>query len=122
LRTVNRVVNPLTIKVARFLPGQAVIETTGRKSGLPRRTPVGGKLEDGSFWVVTEHGRYANYVRNIEHNPRVRVQVRGQWRPGTAHLMDDDDPKARLRKLPAHNSAVVRMLGTNLLTLRIDLD
>lgn len=122
LSRVNRVVNPLTIKLSRFIPGQAIIETTGRKSGLPRQTPVGGKLEDGSFWVVTEHGRHANYVRNIERDPRVRVWFARQWHTGTARLLDNDDPKERLRRLPTPNSAVVRLVGTNLLTLRIDLD
>ena len=58
----------------------------------------------------------------MEATPRVRVQLRGHWREGTAHLLDDDDPRARLRKLPAYNSFMVRLVGTNLLTIRIDLD
>jgi deazaflavin-dependent oxidoreductase (nitroreductase family) len=119
---IYRVVNPVNRKLAKYIPGQAVIETIGRRSGLPRRNPVGGRLADGSFWIVTEHGRKADYVRNAEANPRVRVQLRGEWHTGTAHLLDDDDPKARLRRLPAYNSAMVWLAGTDLLTMRIDLD
>jgi hypothetical protein len=36
--------------------------------------------------------------------------------------MPKDDPHARLRKLDPLNSAIVRLVGTELLTLRIDLD
>lgn len=122
LKPVYRVVNPLNIRLARYSPGQAVIETLGRRTGRPRRTPVGGRLVDGSFWLVTEHGRKADYVRNAEHNPMVRVQLRGEWYAGTAHLLDEDDTRARLKQLPAFNSVLVRLMGTELLTMRIDLD
>ncbi len=56
-------------------PGYALLETTGRRSGLPRRTPVGNGLDGDTFWIVAEHGRRAAYVRNIEANPRVRVKA-----------------------------------------------
>ncbi|HEX4214951.1 MAG TPA: nitroreductase/quinone reductase family protein [Candidatus Dormibacteraeota bacterium] len=111
-------VNPLT----RRLPGQAVIETVGRRSGIHRHTPVGGRLEGTTFWVVTEHGRTAGYVRNIEASPRVRVQIAGRWHEGTARLLPEDDARRRLRALPLFNGLVVRMVGTELTTLRIDLD
>lgn len=114
-------VNPVTLRLARFIPGQAVVETTGRNSGLPRRTPVGGKLEDGCFWLVSEHGRRAQYVRNILANPRVRVQLRGRWYSGTAEPCPGDDPVQRLKRLPASNSAGVRLLGTDPLTIKITL-
>ena len=41
---------------------------------------------------------------------------------GTAHLMPDDDAAARLAELPRANSAVVRLVGTDLLTIRVGLD
>jgi deazaflavin-dependent oxidoreductase (nitroreductase family) len=103
-------------------PLQTLLETTGRKSGAPRRTPLGGKLVAGQFWFVSEFGDQSQYVRNIKANPRVRVRLRGKWRSGTAHLVPDDDPRARLRELPQFNSFGVRTFGTNLLTVRVDLD
>lgn len=118
----RRVVNPMARRTAAFTPGAAVIETTGRNSGLPRRTPVGGALDGSTFWWVSEFGRLSQYVRNIEADPRVRVQVKGRWYAGTATPVDDDDPRERLKLLPKANSAVVRLFGTNLLTMRIDLD
>lgn len=114
--------NPLARRLARYLPGEAVIETIGRRSGKPRQTPFGGRLEGSTFWVVTEYGRQSNYVRNIEANPRVRLQIKGEWHSGTAFLMPDDNPRERLKQLPLFNSFMVRLVGTDLLTLRIDLD
>ncbi|MFD9961337.1 nitroreductase/quinone reductase family protein [Amycolatopsis sp. NPDC058986] len=114
--------NPISRRVARFLPGEAVLETVGRRSGLPRETPIGGRLEGATFWIVTEFGRQSQYVRNLEAQPRVRLQVKGRWHTGTASIVDDDDPRVRLRKLPWFNSLVVRTVGTNLLTVRVDLD
>jgi hypothetical protein len=36
--------------------------------------------------------------------------------------MPDDDPRARQRAMPAANAAVVRLIGTDLLTVRVDLN
>jgi deazaflavin-dependent oxidoreductase (nitroreductase family) len=116
-RVQRLVVNP----VGRKMPG-VIVETTGRKSGQPRRTAVGGKLVDNQFWMVSEHGEHSDYVRNIKANPAVRVRIGGQWRSGTAHLLPDDDPVRRLGDLPRLNSAVVRLMGSDLLTIRVDLD
>jgi deazaflavin-dependent oxidoreductase (nitroreductase family) len=121
----TRLVNPVVKALAERgvpLPGVAILETVGRKSGLRRRTPVGNGLDGDSFWIVAEHGRKAAYVRNLEANPRVRVRVGRRWRRGTAQVMPDDDPRARQRSLPAINAAAVRLMGSDLLTIRIDLE
>ncbi|GGY21926.1 nitroreductase/quinone reductase family protein [Streptomyces djakartensis] len=115
--SVQRRVNPLL----RRLPLQTVLETTGRVSGLPRQTPVGGRRVGDAFWLVSEFGERSQYVRNIKADPRVRVRIRGRWHEGTAHLMPKDDPVARLRRLPRLNSTAVRVIGTGLLTVRVDL-
>lgn len=111
------VVNP----IGRQLP-VTMLETTGRKSGQPRRTAVGGSVVDNQFWMVSEHGEHSDYVYNIKANPAVRVRIDGQWRTGTAHLLPDDDPRQRLRSLPRLNGVGVRTMGTDLLTIRVDLD
>jgi deazaflavin-dependent oxidoreductase (nitroreductase family) len=116
-RVQRLVVNP----VGRKMPG-VILETTGRKSGQPRRTAVGGRLVDSQFWMVSEHGEHSDYVRNIKANPAVRVRIGGRWRTGTAHLLPDDDPLRRLGNLPRLNSALVRVMGSDLLTIRVDLD
>lgn len=115
-----------------FPPGYALLETIGRKTGKRRRTPVGNGRVGQQFWLVAEHGPQAGYVRNIAKNPRVRVKLRegfrASWHTGTASLLRDDDPRERQRWLSqqhpgsASNAAAVRLFGTELLTVRIDLD
>jgi deazaflavin-dependent oxidoreductase (nitroreductase family) len=101
----------------------ALLETIGRKSGEPRRIPVGNGLRGDVFWIVTEHGHRAAYVRNIKANPRVRVRVGRRWYEGTAHILEDDDPRERMRMLGRTlNDATVRLVGTEHLTIRVDLD
>ncbi|WP_410869739.1 nitroreductase/quinone reductase family protein [Nocardia sp. A7] len=117
------IANPLTRHLAgRVMPGTALLETTGRRSGLARRTPIGGRRVGDSFWLVSDHGAASAYVRNIDANPRVRLRLRFRWHTGTAHPLPADDSRARLRQLPRFNSMMVRALGTDLLTIRIDLD
>ncbi|GFG83885.1 nitroreductase [Mycolicibacter algericus] len=113
----RHVANPIT----RRLPTQVLLETTGRVSGQRRRTPIGGRRDGAQFWLVSEHGQTANYIRNIKADNAVRVRIRGRWHSGTAHLLPDDDARARLATLPRFNSTLVRAFGTDLLTVRIDL-
>lgn len=129
------VLNPpikLLFVLGIFPPAYALLETVGRKTGKPRRTPVGNGRVGQQFWLVAEHGSKAGYVRNIAKNPRVRVKLRNglrsRWLIGTATLLRDDDPCERqnwlARQHPgsASNAAAVRFFGTELLTVRIDLD
>jgi deazaflavin-dependent oxidoreductase (nitroreductase family) len=109
-------------RMMRLMPFQTLLETTGRKTGEPRRTPLGGRREGDQFWFVSEFGDKSQYVKNIQANPRVRVRLKGKWHHGTAHLIRDDDPHERLRSLPQFNSLGVRTFGTNLLTIRVDLE
>jgi deazaflavin-dependent oxidoreductase (nitroreductase family) len=114
------------------LPGYALLETRGRKTGKSRRTPVGDGRIGNQFWLVAEHGMKTGYVRNIERDPRVRMKLRQglkyHWHTGTAHLLSDDDPRERQHwlatQLPssAGNAKAVRLFGTELLTVQIDLD
>ena len=73
-------------RMMRLMPFQTLLETTGRKSGEPRRTPLGGRREGNQFWFVSEFGDKSQYVKNIQANPQVRVRLNGKWHSGTAHL------------------------------------
>jgi deazaflavin-dependent oxidoreductase (nitroreductase family) len=106
------------------VPGTAILETTGRRSGEPRRTPVTNGLDGDTFWIVAEHGERAAYVRNLRADPRVRVRIGRRWRTGTAEPLPADDWRARQRQpyLKKMNSAVVRAMKTTPMTVRVDLD
>jgi deazaflavin-dependent oxidoreductase (nitroreductase family) len=122
VRLVNPLLRPL---LERGLAGSstALLETVGRRSGVPRRTPVGNGLRGDAFWIVTEHGWASAYVKNIQAEPRVRVFVGRRWRTGTAVILPDDDPVARMRWLGRGlNDATVRLVGTEHLVVRVDLD
>lgn len=135
VRTFQRwTINPLMralLAVGLNPLGLAILETRGRVSGLPRRTPVGNGRQGSSFWIIAEHGLRAGYVRNIQHDPRVRVRLRVGWRyrwvPGIATVLADDDPLARQRRiirwhpLRALNAIIVRVLGADLLTVHVQL-
>jgi deazaflavin-dependent oxidoreductase (nitroreductase family) len=104
-------------------PWFALLETTGRRSGLPRHTPVGNGLAGDVFWLIAAHGDQSDYVRNIRTDARVRVKVRGRWHAGVATPMPGDDTVARSRTLPyAWDAALGRAMATAPLTIRIDLD
>jgi deazaflavin-dependent oxidoreductase (nitroreductase family) len=137
-RAVNRlqklVLNPLD-RLAFALrtppPGDALLETTERRTGQPRVTPVCDCLDGDTFWIVAQRGHAADYVRNIEADPRVRVKgslSSKRWRAGTAHVLDDDDPQERVRILSRGNHwrrlclEASASIGTSPLTIRIDLD
>jgi deazaflavin-dependent oxidoreductase (nitroreductase family) len=105
----------------RRVPFQTLVETKGRKSGRLHRTPVAGRREGRVFWFVAAHGRRAQYVRNIEADSRVRIRFHGRWYTGTAQLQPQDDTTARLRTMPRLNTALLLALGTEAMTIRVDL-
>ena len=101
----------------------ALLETTGRRTGLARHTPVGNGLDGDTLWLVAAHGTQADYVRNLQAEPRVRVKADGTWRTGTAVVLPGDDPAARSRTLPQQwDAAIGRMMASAPLAMRIDLD
>lgn len=118
----KRVVNPVAKLVAGYFPGTALLETTGRKSGAPRRTPISNGLDGNVFWIVAEQGHRAQYVKNMKADPRVRIRVHRKWRTGTARIEPDEDPIARSRSLPRVNAWLVRAVGSELLTIKVELD
>ena len=106
---------------AGLLPGHALLETTGRKTGKRRRTVVGMQIVGRTGWVIAEHGRRAGYVANLVADPDVRIRVGRRWRQARAVVVDADDAQARLDGFGrrAHASAV-RRFGTDLTTIRCE--
>jgi deazaflavin-dependent oxidoreductase (nitroreductase family) len=140
----NRVINRgvrLLLGVGLAPPTYALLETTGRRSGLPRQVPVANGWQGGTFWLIAALGERAQYVRNINADPHVRVKARPallrdglriRWHSGTAQLMPEDDARARHRRLgsgrPGYRldgialRALASLANGQMLTVRIDLD
>jgi deazaflavin-dependent oxidoreductase (nitroreductase family) len=98
------VMNPMVAALERIGVRSSLVvelETTGAKSGQPRRVPLAGRADDNGVWVISQHGRRAGWAYNIAADPKVRVRVnsRGnnEWRIGTAIFEPHDDVRARAR-------------------------
>jgi deazaflavin-dependent oxidoreductase (nitroreductase family) len=129
------VVNPL-VRIAFSLgipdPGDALLETTARRTGKRRLTPVCEGLEGETFWLISERGRDADWVRDIEAAAGVRIKPRSRraaaWRTGTAHIVEGDDPHERRRILSRGRPwrrlclSTSAALAVEPVTVRIDLD
>ena len=78
ITTLERGSNHLTrwaLRAGRAPAAFALLETTGRRTGQARQTPVGNGLDGDTFWLVASHGTQADYVRNLLAQPRVRVKA-----------------------------------------------
>lgn len=117
----RRLGNPGGIVMSR-LPGWALIETTGRRTGQPRRVPLGGRLVGDSFWFVAVDPQHAGYVKNLKADPRVRVRVNGLWRTGVAQVLPDDDARRRMFRLNPANGLYIAIAGREHRTVRVDLE
>lgn len=118
LAAANRIMEP----IAGRAPWWALLETLGRRTGHPHRTPVSDGLAGDTFWIVAEHGLAADWVRNVDRNSLVRLRTRGRWRAGTATILRDDDVQDRLTTLNPVNALAVRVMARNPVTVRIDLE
>lgn len=118
------VLNP-PVKLAVWtglVPSYVLVETVGRRSGKRRRNVVGMHVDGDTGWVVAEQGVHAGYVANLMATPGVRVRLRGRWRHARAHVLVEDDADARLAEFSKSHAATVRRFGTDLTTIRFDLD
>ena len=131
----RRVVNPLVRRAGfagRMGSTYAVLETTGRRTGAVRRTPVANGLEGDTFWLISAHGPHAHYYQNLLAQPSVRIGLADhgvlRWRAGTAHPLPEDDARGRHRELARGrlgyylDGFLLRGTATALTTVRIDLN
>jgi F420H(2)-dependent quinone reductase len=61
-----------------------LLTTIGRKSGLPRVTPLQYEEIEGVYYLGSARGAQADWYRNILANPQVQIQIRKQCWNGTA--------------------------------------
>jgi len=94
------VTNHLTIRIAGWMPGFAIVSHVGRRSGRRYRTPV-NVFRDGERYVFAlTYGAETDWVRNVVAAHGCEVETRGQ----TVELRDPrrfSDPSRSQIPIPA---------------------
>lgn len=100
------------------IAGRAVLllTTVGRRSGLPRVTPLLYDEIDGIVYVASARGARADWYRNLMANANVQVTVGSRRFRGCADLITDplhvaDFLEKRLKLHPILAAAVMRLEG-----------
>ena len=112
--------NPLALRFAAGIaPWWVILETTGRKSGQPRRVPLArGPANADTIWLIAVHGRRAAFVQNLMANPAVRVKLRGRWVSGHATVEAFDEERVR-REFNLYARMGPRTLGIEPVLVRV---
>lgn len=91
-----------------------LLTTIGRKSGLPRTTPVQFEEIDGAYYVGSARGKDSDWFKNILANPNVHVQLRDRSFDSIAEAVTDPTRVAeflaeRLRRHPVMIHAIMTL-------------
>lgn len=105
-----------------------LLTTTGRKSGLPRITPLQFEEVDGAYYVASARGSKADWFKNIQANPQVHVQIGDQEFDAAAEPVTDpariaDFIELRLERHPRMIRLIMHLIdGLPLRYTRADLE
>lgn len=109
--------------------GRVVLLLTniGRKSGLPRVTPLQYEEMDGCIYVASARGTKADWYRNIVANPKVNIRVRTRQFDGAAETVTDpgriaDFLEYRLSKNPRMIGFIMSREGVSKNPTRVELE
>ena len=111
----NRVVEPVVragLGSPRIVPtGFIVLETIGRKSGKPRRSPLAATRLGDYVIVSTFRAERSQWVRNLSAQPCTRYWLGGKARDARAFVMVDGKRFRVPKSLPTGMQKVVRFLA-----------
>jgi deazaflavin-dependent oxidoreductase (nitroreductase family) len=104
-----------------------LLTTTGRKSGLPRLTPLQYEEMDGVYYLGSARGPQADWFRNIQANPHVQVETKERCFTALAEAVTDptriaDFLAERLKRHPWMIGLLMRLEGLPLRYTRQDLE
>jgi len=90
-----------------------LLTTTGRKSGLPRVTPLQYEEDDSVIYIGSARGQDADWFRNILAHPEVKIQIKEEQFEGLAEPITDpgliaDFLEMRLQRHPI----IIRLIMT----------
>lgn len=87
-----------------------VLTTVGRKSGLPRRTPLNYAIVGGELYCTAGFGGISDWYRNILANPAVEVWLPEGWWAGVAEEVPDGAARLPLLREVLIGSGIVAPL------------
>ncbi len=104
-----------------------LLTTTGRKSGLPRTTPLQYEQVDGAIYVASARGAKADWFRNILADRCVRVRIGSREFEGLAEPVTDacriaDFLELRLKRHPQMVGAILKSVGLSASPTRPELE
>jgi deazaflavin-dependent oxidoreductase (nitroreductase family) len=104
-----------------------LLTTTGRKTGLPRLTPLQFEEEGGVLYVASARGQGADWFKNLLACPQVLVQVKGMQFTALAEPVTDqgriaDFLELRVKRHPVMMRLMLRAEGLPLNPRRADLE
>lgn len=100
-----------------------LLEHMGRKSGKKRRAVLEIIRHDptvGVFYVVSGFGKRSDWIRNVEANPDVRINVAGKSSPAIAALLNQERTAAEILDYAERNPKLIRVLADRLLGYKLD--
>jgi deazaflavin-dependent oxidoreductase (nitroreductase family) len=105
-----------------------LLTTTGRKSGLPRVTPLQFEEVDDDYYIASARGRKADWFKNIQAHPNIHVQIREREFDAVAEPVIDpiriaDFIELRLKRHPVMIRLIMTLIdGLPLRFTRADLE
>ena len=104
-----------------------LLTTTGRKTGVPRVTPLQYEMVDGQLYIGSARGIKADWFRNILADPHVRVRLKSREFFGIAEPVTDciqvaDFLELRLRHHPRIVGMILKSEGLPLKPNRSQLE
>ena len=95
-----------------------VLTTLGRKSGLPRRTPLNYAVVDGELYCTAGFGGVSDWYRNICANAHVEVWLPDGWWDAVAEDITDSPRRRELLRAVLRSSGFVApLVGVNIATM-----
>ncbi len=74
------------------------LTTTGRRTGRPHRIEIWFAERAGRLFLLAGGRERADWVRNVQANPRVRVELGRDTRTGLAHVLEPGTADDRLAR------------------------
>ncbi len=68
-----------------------ILTTTGRKSGLPRRTAIEYNVHEGRKYIMAGWGGQSDWYKNLAADPRVTIQTADGSEPAIARRLTQDE-------------------------------